>query len=59
MNLYITRTNSKNDYHSGTCSWMKFSVTMALVVFWVTQSVQNARKMMEYLNVRIVPVGRC
>ena len=59
MNLYITRTNSKNGYHSGTFSWMRFSVTMALVIFWVTQNVRNARKMMESLNVRIVPTEGC
>lgn len=39
LNLYITRINSKNGYHSGTFSWMRFSVMMALVVILVTQNV--------------------
>ena len=59
LNLYITRINSKNGYRSGTFSWMRFSVTMALVVFLVTQNVRNARNKVEYLNVRIVPAEGC
>ena len=59
LNLYITRTNSKNGYHSGTFSWMRFSVTMVLVIFWVTQNVRHARNKMESLNVRIVPTEGC
>ena len=59
LNLYITRTNSENGYHSGTFSWMRFSVMMVLVIFWVTQNVRHARNKRESLNVRIVPTEGC
>jgi hypothetical protein len=54
-----SRTYSKNGYHSGTFSWMRFSDTMVLVIFWVIQNVRNARYMMASLNVRIVTTEGC
>jgi len=47
MTLHITRINSKNGYHSGTFSWMRFSVTMVLEIFWVRQNVRSVKYMME------------